>query len=634
MSEINEIEEVEVQGTTYGINTTKLSTKAEIDGAYEQMTVGNAEQLVSNSYETDKAPYLFRTTGGSLEVGNRAFPTLVGASGVVNQLMSASSSISTYTKAGLTLTRVTGANGWTVSGTYDKSVGDENFYVYNGSPINLIKDHKYLVYTNSKYFKAYTYSALENKLGQAVIAKANSNGTNGFTLNANSIPANTAINETVYLNVIDLTAYFGSNTIPDRAYALEQSVAGSGIAWLKSFGFFTKPYYAYNTGTMQSVKVSKYKSVGFNQWDEEWEVGGLDSTGAKTSASNRIRTKNYIPVLPNTQYYFQAPLGYNADVYEYSDKDAFPRLSIQYKGGSSNIANNQFTTGASTHYLMFVMPVAYGTTYNHDICINLHYDGSRDGEYEQYNAHEYAVEDVELRGLYKLDANNNIYADGDVYESDGTVTRKYESVNLGSLDWSATATNTEGKYRMRGTLTTSAKVPSANNVKANMVCASYDTITAVDTNALTKGISIDISGYIRVYDSSYDTSSSASAFKTAMNGVYLVYELATPTDLTADPYQTPMVCDNWGPEEWVDTRTVPMPVGNETNYPPNLTEKLIEAPNAPTTDGDYLMRRSGGENAYVQFTKELPTLPSEDGTYLLKCTVSGSTKTLAWVEEE
>ena len=34
---------------------------------------------------------------------------------------------------------------------------------------------------------------------------------------------------------------------------------------------------------------------------------------------------------------------------------------------------------------------------------------------------------AELRGIFKKDANGNIYADGDIYEADGTITRRYES---------------------------------------------------------------------------------------------------------------------------------------------------------------------------------------------------------------
>ena len=64
-----------------------IETKAEIDGTYESMTVGNAEQLLSTVMTEDKAPYNFRTTGGAADVGNRAYDTLVGGTLVWNQLV-------------------------------------------------------------------------------------------------------------------------------------------------------------------------------------------------------------------------------------------------------------------------------------------------------------------------------------------------------------------------------------------------------------------------------------------------------------------------------------------------------------------------------------------------------------------
>jgi hypothetical protein len=51
-----------------------------------------------------------------------------------------------------------------------------------------------------------------------------------------------------------------------------------------------------------------------------------------------------------------------------------------------------------------------------------------------------------------------------------------------------------------------------------------------------------------------------------MSGVYLVYELATPTTETLTPYTSPIDVEAGGTEEFVDNRTVPIPVGNETVY--------------------------------------------------------------------
>ena len=105
-----------------------------------------------------------------------------------------------------------------------------------------------------------------------------------------------SINDGTEDNVHDLTLMFGS-TIADYIYSLEQGTAGAGVAWFRNL--FPKSYYAYNAGTLMSVKTSKHITTGFNQWDEEWELGGFSSDGTPNTTSDRIRSKNYISVLPD-----------------------------------------------------------------------------------------------------------------------------------------------------------------------------------------------------------------------------------------------------------------------------------------------------------------------------------------------
>ena len=52
-----------------------------------------------------------------------------------------------------------------------------------------------------------------------------------------------------------------------------------------------------------------------------------------------------------------------------------------------------------------------------------------------------------------------------------------------------------------------------------------------------------------------------------MSGVYLVYELATPTTESAAPYTNPQIVDDFGTEEYVTDSIVP--VGHVTKYMDN-----------------------------------------------------------------
>ena len=135
-----------------------------------------------------------------------------------------------------------------------------------------------------------------------------------------------------------------------------------------------------------------------------------------------------------------------------------------------------------------------------------------------------------------------------------------------------------------------------------------------------------------MYDTSY---TDATAFKSAMSGVMLVYELNVPTTEEAEPYQTPQIVDNWGTEEFiVPTQSgVEIPVGHETIYPISLKDKLESAPNLPDSDGDYLLHMASGEASYKQLTSNFPSAPTENGTYVLKATVVNGVATLSWVAE-
>jgi hypothetical protein len=122
------------------------------------------------------------------------------------------------------------------------------------------------------------------------------------------------------------------------------------------------------------------ETVGFNQWDEEWESGYVDSsTGANVSNASRIRSKNYIPTFPSTTYcnsssYTLCVIAFDAG------KNCLGEIG-NINGGAT------FTTPANCRYVRFWRTA---TTYNNDICINLS-DPSRNGTYEPYWSFQRAI---------------------------------------------------------------------------------------------------------------------------------------------------------------------------------------------------------------------------------------------------
>ena len=272
--------------------------------------------------------------------------------------------------------------------------------------------------------------------------------------------------------VTDITLMLGS-TIADYVYTLESGTAGAGIAWLRKYGFFTKAYYPYDAGSMQSVKTSKHVTVGFNQYD--------NSTGKAK-------------VIGGTQYYITG---------------SYTTLTLTDSTGATSTitpVSNLFTPSVSGEITV--------TGGGSDTCINIS-NAQKNGQYEPYVKHEYALDsDLTLRGIYKKDASNNLYCDGDVHEADGTVVRKYGIVDLGKISWTYNQTGFFVSGNISNIITVSgSQLP-------NIISSAYKTGTPnqIYNGAFDYGISLQTNGKaLWVRNSAY---TDAATFKTAMSGVY------------------------------------------------------------------------------------------------------------------
>jgi hypothetical protein len=116
----------------------------------------------------------------------------------------------------------------------------------------------------------------------------------------------------------------------------------------------------------------------------------------------------------------------------------------------------------------------------------------------------------------------------------------------------------------------------ASNVVANLISSLYTATTfeaLYTTEKKNMTMCVSSGGAISIINTAY---TDTSAFKTAMSGVYLVYELATPTTETADPYRELQISNRNGTEKFTDraekagTRDVAIPVGTETFYPVDI----------------------------------------------------------------
>ena len=554
---------------TYAYNYVRLFVEA---GTYDNVTIKPMIRLASETdptYEpyqgqtttqdfnatltptsTDTTPYLFKAVGDVY--GDRLEDKIVGGTVAWNQMIPDSNRNYTNTSETDTRSYFQFMIQEAVS-PYTKYVS-QRFYTAIGEYSVLFKPSSSATGVLFKHDGASTNLVMYRGSNLPLTA----NHVYMFAADFKSVDVTTIGGVVVQnLQFFDLTQMFGS-TIADYIYSLEQSQAGAGVAWFKKL--FPKDYYAYNAGELLSVGgLQSHDAVGFNIFDGETEVGTINTSGQNAYDATRFRTKNYLPVVPNTEYYVRVDYSPSFDgtlrFYCY-DVDKNFIENTNWKGTPSTLT---LTTPVNCRYVRFIGTIQRGISYTqNDICINLS-NPSRNGEYEPYEKHSYPLDSsLTLRGIPKLDASNNLYYDGDEYTSDGKVKRKYGVVDLGTLNWTYVSAGTRFSAELP-----KIKTVANNDTKANIVCPLYVTGTPNDTwNSKDKVISANISSHtILVRDTAY---TDAATFKAAMSGVMLVYELATPTTETATPYTNPQIVSKYGTLEYVTNSIVP--VGHKTTY--------------------------------------------------------------------
>lgn len=581
------------------LGTYTVENKAEIDGNHDELTSGTAKAVLSTTYETDSEPYNFRKSKSN---GNRkSVEKLVGGTIAWNQLVQNGDFSD-------------GLTGWSFIGDVTATVENGAIkIVANSNNTSVIRQpeafqvkyevgHKYLISSDFKQDQQttnpYHFCLNDASLSNSGAFRDVFNGaevgkwfTKRTILEATESwkgiragfysSALMQAGEIIYLRnimIIDLTAAWQS-TIADRIYSLEQATTGAGVAWFRKY--FPKEYYAYSEPTFLHSKISAMETVGFNAWDEETRKGYYSvSTGEFVANNINLASANPIPILPNTTYYFKNPVVYNIVVLYY-DKN------LDYIGHDIRTSAGTFTTPNNAAYAYFYMSEYYGTTYKNDICINIS-DPSRNGTYEPYKKHTCAVDNIDLKGIFKLDSNNELYAEGDTYEPSGQHETDWAEIDLGTLTW----VYIESSANFYANLPANAMSPIAHGRDA--LCTKYavvkpETTTSFGTldkvcNVLNSAFSA--SKRVLLRDSAY---TDATALKTALSGVMLLYPIEPITE-SVEPYQQIQVVDTHGTESMVDERDVAVPMGHETHYYEDIAKKVSEMlPSSPTTAGNYVL---------------------------------------------
>lgn len=587
----------------------------------------------------DQTPYIFRATkDSSVEVGNREIvEQITGGTVAWNQLIKDEWIPSSTTAYGLTITN-NGDGTVTINGTVTgKSSLGTPIYVYINSSIgtsffHCIKDHKYLYLAPKLPDGVSGYNVLSGSTAAMGYKQINGSAIYNCLQTANTYAFGrleqiqngaTFNNYKYYFRLIDLTQMFGS-TIADYIYSLEQSTAGAGVSLFKSL--FPKDYYPYNAGELMSVKTSAHEMTGKNRFPMNKANEVKTYAGITVTAQDGVYT---ITGTATSTTYISFELEEPVDMSPSTTKICFlnnvndSNLSVGFYRGSTRVhywaiaPMNRVASGwnDSGNEVVDRIAIMYnsGSTYNVTVSpMFVDLNAPNATAYEPYQKHTYPLSNIELRGIPKL-VNNKLTYDGDVYKADGSVKRRYGIVDLGTFVWSYDS-GAPMFYSMN--LQNQVKKPSANTVKANVICGKYKTVSLDGNNSIyngaNKSCAISTGGSVSIRDESY---TDAAAFKTAMSGVYLVYELASPTTETTTPYTEIQICSPYGTEEFIDERDVQIPVGHKTKYKQINDPAEITVPNAGNVPSAPTIQLTGSGTAgvYLGNAQTLQVTIPDDG---------------------
>lgn len=381
--------------------------------------------------------------------------------------------------------------------------------------------------------------------------------------------------------LFDLTQMFGS-TIADYIYSLEQGTAGAGVAFFRKL--FANDYYAYNAGELMSVKPTAHEVVGKNIYDFDT----LESRSTRISKEGEWYTfYGYWADLE-----FPVSGGGTNDI-NWGDK----RLTLSLKGYCSNTSAERsgsnigflYSDGTNSTIILksYVNPTEEqkNTSYTITSTAGKKVVGLR---FSYHNNDKAYIKDVQIE--FGTTATTYEPYKKYTYQLDGTkrVYRKYGIVDLGSLNYSKSSSG------LFSVVISSAKPAVSVSRPANVLAGIYTTIDSLSITG-PQGTTpspnmVMAENQSRVFYFNNTSYTDPADFKTAMSGVYLIYELNSPFYETVtnpelrglfkldsnnklycdgdicDDIVSPMAMMSGGTEAFVDSRAVPVPVGHESTY--------------------------------------------------------------------
>lgn len=477
-------------------------------------------QGVTHRFETDTDTAYAKTvpTGAKL----MSVKSIGGRNLVFNQIVNPNNFRPSYTVNGVTITRVDGYK-FVANGT---ATGGDAYFSDSFVPI---KGHVYLEKSCPKGGSAETYRSyitgsnvvMDTNYGSGVIAPINVD-TRVYIVPLMVKSGATVNNLVVYPQIYDLTAMFGSGNEPSTVEEFE--------------AIFPNNYYPYNVGEIVSAGTEEVVEQGknlFDYTDKTYHGANVNKVENGVIYTERLTTTALnIPTIAENKYTLSFKVKSNA-----ANQDGL-RWSLQ-KGKNTSYAHDssliksEVGYAANTEYQAVVTFVADTDFVSLCTIAGMIYDvqlenGDTATNYSPFYQTAYQIPEA-IRNLpgYGWSAGTaRNYVD---YENKRYV-QCVGSVDLGTLTWKNGESVSFETHELNG-----QKLTKSYGIAPNFVCPKYSTktqnamwgktsITGITANA-------NVDGYVYVNDTSY---TDVTAFKQAMQGVILYYELANPivTDIS------------------------------------------------------------------------------------------------------
>lgn len=358
------------------------------------------------------------------------------------------------------------------------------------------------------------------------------------------------------LQLFDLTKMFGTGNepatpaeframLPDYYYPyntgelktiVPTSIEASGINLLNLVGRkeILSDTVGYRSPTDAYSEIDTYvyyKGVSPNGYlaSEKVVEATVLSSSVIVKTANNIGADGYgvgipLTVVPSTTYYIKYTASASGVVsIGYADSN---KMITDY---SWTISNNQFTTPGDCRYVLLVFrPNTHGTSATFEnICVST----VQTNEYQPYNKYRANIPSSK----YFPDGMRSA---GSAYDEINFLSqkaiKKIGVVDMGTMDWYYSTDLGHFTASVTG-----MKLPSSGSEVANLVCSDYTTVPSngFPNNVSDKSIALHYHfSQLWLKDTDY---TDAAAFKSAMSGVMLYYELATPVETAiAPPLQT------------------------------------------------------------------------------------------------